>query len=160
PGSRTLGGALGWEQPLSVGAFPDDSPFAGIDVARDVVVRRQVLAEPASLETARVWARLSGNSPLVTTAAHGHGLIVLYHGSAGPDGSDLRLWGMFVEMLRRTLAFAGRSGGAGERVVSGGPYTPQRLLDGFGVLAPAPQDATPIPAERFALAQPSPATPP
>ena len=57
PGSRSLGGALAWEQPMGVGVLPDDSPFAGVNVARDVVVRRQVLAEPASLETARVWAR-------------------------------------------------------------------------------------------------------
>ena len=160
PGSRSLGGALAWEQPLGVGAIPDDSPFAGLNVARDVVVRRQVLAEPASLETARVWARLSDNSPLVTAAARGHGLIVLYHVSAGPDWSDVPLSGMFVEMLRRTLAFAGRADGAGQRVIAGGPYAPQRLLDGFGVLAPAPSDAQSIPAERFALSQPGPTSPP
>jgi hypothetical protein len=160
PGSRTLGGALAWEQPLNVAAFPDDSPFAGLQVAHDMVVRRQVLAEPASLESARVWARLTDNSPLVTAQTHGHGLIVLYHTSAAPDWSDLPLSGMFVEMLRRTLAFSGRSDGAGERVTAGGPYAPTRLIDGYGVLAPAPQDAQPIAAERFALAIAGPTSPP
>jgi hypothetical protein len=67
---------------------------------------------------------------------------------------------LFVEMLRRTLAFAGRSDGAGEREITGGPYVAQRLLDGYGALAPAPQDAQPIAPDVFALAQPSPATPP
>lgn len=160
PGSRALGSALAWETALAVKAFPDDSPFSGINPPSDVTVRRQVLAEPASLQEARVWATLTDNSPLVTARAHGRGLIVLFHVSAGPDWSDLPLSGLFVEMLRRSLAFAGRADGAGERQISGGPYTPQRLLDGFGALAPAPQDAEPIAPERFALAHPSPATPP
>ncbi len=160
PGSRTLGSALAWETPLGIGAFPNDSPYAGITPPADVQVRRQVLAEPASLQEARVWATLSDNSPLVTAQARGRGLIVLYHISAGPDWSDLPLSGLFVEMLRRTLAFAGRSDGAGQREITGGPYVAQRLLDGYGALAPAPQDSQPIAPETFALAQASPATPP
>ncbi len=160
PGSRSLGGALAWEAPLAIAAFPVDSPFAGIIPPTDVNVRRQVLAEPASLEEARVWATLSDNSPLVTARAHGRGLVVLFHVTAAPDWSDLPLSGLFVEMLRRTLAFAARADGAGERDITGGPYVAQRLLDGFGALAPAPVDAPPIDAEAFAQALPSPATPP
>lgn len=160
PGSRTLGSALAWETPLGVAPFPADSPYAGIAPPSDVNVRRQVLAEPASLEEARVWATLSDNSPLVTAQARGRGLIVLYHVSAGPDWSDLPLSGLFVEMLRRTLAFAARADGAGEREITGGPYVATRVLDGFGALAEPPQDAQAITPEAFALAQPSPATPP
>lgn len=160
PGSRSLGGALAWEAPLAIAAFPVDSPFAGIVPPTDVNVRRQVLAEPASLEEARVWATLSDNSPLVTAQAHGRGLVVLFHVTAAPDWSDLPLSGLFVEMLRRTLAFAARADGAGERDITGGPYVAQRLLDGFGALAPAPLGAPPIEAEAFAQARPSPATPP
>ena len=63
-------------------------------------------------------------------------------------------------MLRRTLAFAGRSDGAGEREITGGPYAATRLLDGYGALAPAPPETQPIAPEAFALASPSPATPP
>ncbi|MBK8542813.1 MAG: DUF4159 domain-containing protein [Caulobacteraceae bacterium] len=160
PGSRTLGSALAWETPLSIGAFPADSPYAGISPPADVQVRRQVLAEPASLEEARVWATLSDNSPLVTAQARGRGLIVLFHVSATPDWSDVPLSGLFVEILRRTLAFAARADGAGEREISGGPFVAQRLLDGYGSLAPAPQDMQPIAPEAFTIAQPSPATPP
>ena len=160
PGSRSLGGALAWEEPLGLAPFPDDSPFAGVAVPDDVAVRRQVLAEPASLEEARVWARLTDNSPLVTAQPLGRGLVVLFHVSAGPDWSDLPLSGAFVEMLRRSLAFSARAGGAGEREISGGPYTAQLLLDGFGAFAPAPPDAEPIGADDFALAVPSPRTPP
>lgn len=160
PGSRTLGSALAWETPLSIGAFPADSPYAGISPPADVQVRRQVLAEPASLEEARLWATLSDNSPLVTAQARGRGLIVLFHVSATPEWSDVPLSGLFVEVLRRTLAFAARADGAGEREISGGPFVAQRLLDGYGALAPAPADMQPIAPEAFAIAQPSPATPP
>lgn len=160
PGFRTLGSALAWETPLAVGAFPQDSPFAGLSSPADVQVRRQVLAEPTSIEEARVWATLSDNSPLVTAQARGRGLIVLFHVSAGPDWSDVPLSGLFVEMLRRTLAFAARTDGAGEREISGGPYQAQLLLDGYGAMEAPPADATPIAPEAFALAIPSPATPP
>jgi hypothetical protein len=160
PGSRALGSALAWETPLGVAPFPADSPYAGITPPQDVRVRQQVLAEPASLAGAHVWATLTDNSPLVTAHAHGHGLIVLFHVSANPDWSDLPLSGLFVEMLRRTLAFSARAEGAGERDITGGPFRAVRLLDGYGVLAPAPPEAAPIAPEAFNLAQPTPATPP
>src|SRR5262249_20374082 len=160
PGSRSLGSALAWETPLAVAPFPVDSPFSGITPPQDVRVRQQVLAEPASLADAHVWATLTDNSPLVTAHAHGHGLIVLFHVSANPDWSDLPLSGLFVEMLRRTLAFSARAEGAGERDLTGGPFRAVRLLDGYGVLAPAAPDTAPIAPEAFNLAQPTPATPP
>lgn len=160
PGSRTLGGALAWERPLALAPFPENSPFAGVAPPPDVHVRRQVLAEPASLREAQTWATLSDNSPLVTAQARGRGLVVLFHVSAGPDWSDVPLSGLFVEMLRRTLAFAGRADGAGEREISGGPFVATRLLDGFGALAPAPPDAEPIAADAFSRAQPGPTSPP
>ncbi|MGQ0533744.1 MAG: DUF4159 domain-containing protein, partial [Caulobacteraceae bacterium] len=160
PGSRTLGSALAWETPLGIGAFPADSPYAGITPPSDVHVRRQVLAEPASIEEARVWATLSDNSPLVTAQARGRGLIVLFHVSATPEWSDVPLSGLFVEVLRRTLAFAARADGAGEREIAGGPFVAQRLLDGYGSLAPAPPEMQPVAPEAFAIAQPSPQTPP
>lgn len=160
PGSRTLGSALAWETPLGIAPFPADSPFAGINPPADVSVRRQVLAEPASLEEARVWATLSDNSPLVTAQPRGRGLIVLFHVSAGPEWSDLPLSGLFVEVLRRTLAFSARADGAGEREITGGPFVAQRVLDGFGSLSPAAPDLQPIAPEAFPLAQPSPTTPP
>lgn len=160
PGARSLGGALAWERALSVAPFPEDSPFAGLSIAQNVAVRQQVLAEPVSLEAARVWARLEDNSPLVTAAPRGRGLIVLYHVAAGPSWSDLPLSGLYVEMLRRTLAFAGRAEGAGERDVTAGPFAPARLMDGFGALSPAPPDAKPIAPDAFALAVAGPETPP
>ncbi|MBS0384392.1 MAG: DUF4159 domain-containing protein, partial [Proteobacteria bacterium] len=160
PGSRALGSALAWETPLAVAPFAADSPFAGMAPPGDVRIRQQVLAEPASIEQAHVWATLTDHSPLVTARERGRGLIVLFHVSAGPDWSDLPLSGLFVEMLRRTLAFTARDAGAGEHAIAGGPYVAQRVLDGFGSLAPPPPDLPAIAPERFTVALPSPATPP
>ncbi len=160
PGARTIGGALAWERPQRIARFDGESPFAGLNPPADVAVRKQVLAEPSSIAAARVWAKLEDGSPLVTAAAQGRGLIVLFHVGAGPDWSDLPLSGLFVDMLRRTLAFAGRAEGAGEREQAAGPYTPQRLLDGYGALEPAPRDAQPIAADVFLRAHAGPQTPP
>ncbi len=160
PSSRSLGSALAWEQQLALAPFSDDSPFSGVSTPNDVTVRRQILAQPASLAEASVWATLSDNSPLVSARARGRGLIVLFHVSGAPEWSDLPLSGLFVEMLRRTLAFAARPDGAGERDIAGGPYIAQRVLDGYGGLALAPTDIDPIPADLFSVARAGPATPP
>jgi len=160
PGARAIGGALAWERPQRIAPFDADSPFAGLTPPADVAVRRQVLAEPSSAAQARVWAQLEDGSPLVTAASRDRGLVVLFHVGAGPDWSDVPLSGLFVDMLRRTLAFAGRAEGAGERDQAAGPYVPQRLLDGYGSLEPADRDAPPVLAEAFLRAQAGPHSPP
>ena len=160
PGARALGGALAWEQPQAVAEPPADSPFAGLSVPADVAVRRQVLAEPTSEREARVWARLSDGAPIVTAAPRGRGLIVLFHITAGPEWSDLPLSGLYVDMLKRTLSFAGRAQGAAEGRASADPWRATRLLDGFGASAPPRPDAQPIPAEQFAAARAGPMAPP
>jgi hypothetical protein len=160
PGSRALGGALAWETPQPLAPFPEDSPFAGLTPPADVTVRRQVLAEPASESQAHVWARLSDGASIVTAAARGKGLIVLFQVTAGPDWSDLPLSGLYVDMLRRTLAFAGRAQGATEERSPTGPWLPERLIDGFGALAQPNSDAKPVPAEAMNNARAGPSTPP
>ena len=160
PGARSLGGALAWEQAQGLAPFADDSPFAGLSPPADVHVRAHVIAEPISLEQASVWASLSDGAPIVTAAPRGDGLIVLFHVSAGPVWSDLPLSGLYVDMLRRSLAFAGRTQRAENAQNASGPYVAERLLDGFGALRPAESDAASIPAERFARIQTGPEAPP
>lgn len=160
PGSRTIGGALAWEKPQALQAFTQDSPFFGLTPPPDVAVRRQVLAEPASEREARVWARLADGAPVVTAAPRGKGLVVLFHVTAGPEWSDLALSGLYVEMLKRTLAFAGRANNAAQGTDASGPYMPERLLDGFGALRAPDVDAQMIQPQAFAKAVASPATPP
>ncbi|MFZ4120127.1 MAG: DUF4159 domain-containing protein [Caulobacterales bacterium] len=159
-GARTLGGALAWEEPQKIAPFASTSPFAGLMPPEDIAVRRQLLAIPGPELEERTWARLSDGSPLVTAAPRGRGLIVLFHVSAGPDWSDLPLSGLYVEMLRRTLAFAGRGqSGTNAEEVGAGPFVPTRLIDGFGTLRQATGAQT-IPPEVFAAAAAGPASPP
>ncbi|MEJ0097425.1 MAG: BatA domain-containing protein [Bauldia sp.] len=115
-------------QPLA--SFNQQSPFAGLTVPQDVVVRRQVLAEPDGALADRTWAALADGTPLVTAAPSGKGWIILFHVTADTSWSTLPLSGTFVEMLRRVVAFSGASGGKAN--ANAQPAPPYRLLDGSG----------------------------
>ncbi|MBX6322807.1 MAG: BatA domain-containing protein, partial [Rhodospirillaceae bacterium] len=105
-GDRTLGGAMSWERPAHLAPFPDNSPFAGLEPPPDVVVRRQVLAEPSVDLGDKTWARLEDGTPLVTAARSGRGWIVLVHTTANNDWSNLAISGLFVDMLHRLVALS------------------------------------------------------
>ena len=156
-GGRLFGGALAWENPQGLGAFADDSPFAGLNIPDEAQVTRQVLAEPGPTLDERVWARLEDGTPLVTADRRGAGWLVLFHVTAGPDWSTIPLSGLFPSMLERTLALAD---GGGTATPEGGAWTLDQSLNGRGgLVAPFP-GADPIPADGFNSASPSPATPP
>ena len=156
-GDRQLGGALSWNQPAGLAAFPPGSPFAGLDVPVEVRVTRQVLAEPGAHLADETWARLADGTPLVTAAPMGAGRIVLFHVTANADWSDLPLSGLFVDMLRRLVALS--AGVAGEQAGTA-PLAPASTLDGFGQLVPPPSTATALPANEVASAVASPRHPP
>ncbi|MGE5513420.1 MAG: DUF4159 domain-containing protein [Bacteroidota bacterium] len=159
-GGRTLGGALSWSTPQPLAPFDEGSLFAGLAIPPDVVVNRQVLADPARLtQEVKVWARLKDGTPLVTAAKRGEGEIILFHITANSDWSNLPMSGLFVEMLRR-ISTLGREGG----VAAGGAETaaspsdagqrsdvlaPVQVLDGFGVLKTPPPTAQPIESARI-----------
>jgi Domain of unknown function (DUF4159)/Aerotolerance regulator N-terminal len=153
-GGRALGGALSWSTPQPLAPFAPDSLFAGLTVPPDVLVTRQVLADPARIgEDVKSWARLKDGTPLVTSAKRGDGQIVLFHVTANSDWSNVPLSGLFVDMLRRiaTLGKAGGvSGGAGDTTVAANEASsvdlsevlpPLQTLDGFGLLKPPPPTA-------------------
>jgi hypothetical protein len=149
PGARALGGALAWDQPQALATFPADGPFGDLTPPDDVAVRRQVLIEPTAERDVRVWARLADGAPVVTAAAREQGLIVLFHFAAGPGWSDVPLSGLYVDMLRRTLAFAGRPQGADEARDVDEPWRPVRLVDGYGALRLPDADSPLIPQDRM-----------
>ena len=154
--SRAIGGALTWEDPQPLGPFPETSPFAGLTPPEDVTVRQQVLARPGPNLARRTWARLADGSPLVTADQRGSGMLILYHVTAGPDWSDLSFSGVFVEMLRRTIA-----AGKGEAVPDdGGLYTPLLSLNAAGRLTSPDANATPVQSVDFSAAAPSQIHPP
>src|SRR6516164_448327 len=154
-GGRTIGGALSWEQPSKLAPFAPESPFAGLAIPADVTVSRQVLAEPDLDLANKTWARLADGTPLVTAEKRGQGWIVLVHTTANADWSNLALSGLFVEMLRRTVAMSQGVAGASEEALP-----PIETLDGFGRLQRAPPTARPISGKEVASAIASPQHPP
>ncbi len=163
-GERALGGSLSWEEPQPIGSFPADGPFAHIAVPTDVLVNRQVLADPEALRDAQVWAELRDGTPLVTAAARGKGRIVLFHVTADPRWSNLPLSGAFVDMLNAIVDMAGTvsanstNTNASEAKPSASPWQPVEVLDGYGHLGKAPPGATLI--ADIATVKPSAETPP
>ncbi|MCZ8309884.1 MAG: DUF4159 domain-containing protein [Magnetospirillum sp.] len=156
-GGRAFGGAMSWEQPIGLAPFDVDSPFVGLDIPADVLVRRQVLAEP-TLELARKsWARLSDGTPLVTADKRGEGWLVLVHVTASPEWSDLPLSGLYIEMLQRLIALAqGVAGdGAGDALLA-----PVATLDAFGRLVSPFPAAAGVPSRSLAATLAAPRTPP
>jgi hypothetical protein len=142
-GDRVLGGSLSWLQPQPLTSFSAQSPFAGLTVPMDVLVKRQVLAEPTAQLNERTWAALGDGTPLVTAAPSGKGWLILFHVTADNSWSNLPISGAFVDMLRRIIAFSTAArGGASNNVVAAVP--PYRLLDGFGHFSAATADAEPI----------------
>ncbi len=164
-GGRALGGALSWTQPQPLAPFESDSPFFGLEISKDISIKRQVLAQPSAELAERTWARLADGTPLVTGAKSGNGLIVLFHVPANPEWSNLPLSGLFVEMMQRIvdLAQGVTQGGTilpSASAASTAAYTPLRTLDGFGVLVDPPPAASPVPAAEIADAIPLPEHPP
>ncbi|WP_374655793.1 DUF4159 domain-containing protein [Dongia sp.] len=144
-GDRVLGGALSWSEPARLAPFPATSPFVGLDIPKDVLVDRQVLAQPDIDLGSRTWARLSDSTPLVTGAKRGDGYIVLFHVSANKSWSNLALSGLYVEMLNRLLLLAAGVPSVAQDKKT--PLPPSQLLDGFGRLGPAPTSITAISPE-------------
>lgn len=140
-GGRTLGGALAWDSPAGLGPFPEEGPLSGLQVPDDVVVRQQVLAEPALDLAEKTWARLADGTPLVTAERAGEGWSVLVHTTANAEWSNLALSGLFVEMLQRLVALSEGVAVGGEEALP-----PLVLLDGFGRLVPPPPAVRPLPS--------------
>jgi hypothetical protein len=152
-GGRVLGGSLSWETPKRLNPFERESPFFGLTVPDDVTIARQVLAEPEAGLAGKTWAALVDGTPLVTALKRGKGLIVLVHVTADTTWSNLPLSGLFVDMMHRITnlsgaALAGKPSQAsttiGEPAGERAALSPYLILDGFGMLGPAPVTARPI----------------
>jgi Domain of unknown function (DUF4159)/Aerotolerance regulator N-terminal len=134
-GGRIMGGAMTWDRPAHLAPFPANSPFAGLAISQDVLISRQVLAEPTLDLHDKTWARLADGTPLVTAASHGKGWVVLVHTTANNDWSNLPLSGLFVDMLRRLVALSQGVAAEGEGEAA---LPPLQTLDGSGQLRPPP----------------------
>jgi hypothetical protein len=154
-GDRQLGGALSWAQPLALASFDEDGPLAGVRVPDDVLVQRQVLAQPGPELGQRTWARLEDGTPLITGERRGEGWLALVHTTANTTWSDFALSGTFVEVLRRLVALAPGIGGEAR-----GTLAPLQVLDAQGRLVGPEATALPIEAEAFEATVVGPRHPP
>ena len=134
-GARAMGGALSWEKPQGLGPFPANSPFAGLVPTDDIVVRRQVLAEPSLELEGLTWASLADGTPLVTAAKRGDGWIVLFHITANAEWSSLPLSGLFVDMMKRIISLGRGIETTGGETAQAGTLNPRLVLDGYGRLS-------------------------
>jgi len=158
-GGRALGGALSWSEPAGLAAFPPHSPFQGLLVPGDVLVNRQVLAQPSQDLAQRTWASLADGTPLVTAAPRGQGWLVLFHVTANASWSNLPLSGLFVNMLRRLTAMS-RGVTAAVETAARRELPPVANLDGFGHLGPPAPGAEPVAADAIDQTQAGPKSPP
>ena len=146
-GERTFGGALSWAEPQPLADFPSFGPFAGMPKPNNVLIKRQVLAEPTPDLAERTWASLADGTPLVTEKQMQAGRIVLFHVSAEPQWSDLPISGDFVEMLRRIVQLS-RAGGVtsadGAASKASEAMPPYRLLTARGILTSEIGSARPL----------------
>lgn len=144
-GGRTLGGGLSWETPRKLAPFTRESPFFGSQIAEDVRVTRQILAEPEPDLARKTWAALEDGTPVVTGERRGDGVLAMVHVTADTTWSSLPLSGLFVEMLRKVVAMSGTSAAEGDggeiRVET---LSPTRVLDGQGAFRSPPATAQPV----------------
>ena len=125
---RALGGVMSWSRPQRIAEFGAASPFFGLQAPPDVLVDRQVLAEPTADLSSKTWARLEDGTPLVTAGRRGDGWLVLIHTTANTQWTNLPLSGLFAGMIRRLALLAEGSNAGLDDVVLPALVT----LDGFG----------------------------
>jgi hypothetical protein len=155
-GGRTLGGAMSWARPARLAPFDEASPFRGLQIPKDVLIERQVLAEPALDLGVKTWARLSDGTPLVTAERRGRGWLVLFHTTANTTWTNLPISGLFVDMLRRIVQLSVGVDGSD----SAAPLQPYAMLDAFGRPAEVPASARPLAAAALAETKVGPEHPP
>ncbi len=156
-GDRQLGGAMSWSQPAHLAPFSAGSPFAGLKVPSEVLVSRQVLAEPELDLGKKTWARLVDGTPLVTAEKQGNGWIVLVHTTANASWSNLCYSGLFVQMLQRLVQLSQGVYGSGQ---ASEPLPPLQVLDGYGRLVAPPPTALPASPQDLATSAVGPRHPP
>jgi len=130
-GGRAMDGTMNWDEPLSLAPFEPSSPFYGLKLHDDILVKQQILANPSPDLEAKSWARLTDGTPLITADSSGDGLLVLIHTSATPAWSDLSISGVYVDILRRLVSLSGQHRSVVNHLAKG-VLNPIWVLDGYG----------------------------
>ncbi|MFP6709008.1 MAG: DUF4159 domain-containing protein [Alphaproteobacteria bacterium] len=158
-GGRALGGSLSWSKPAGLAAFSKHSPFHGLPVPSEILVRRQVLAQPSEDLAQHTWASLADGTPLVTAVPREQGWLVLFHITANIDWSNLPLSGLFVDMMRRLTAMS-RGVSMDKETGLHRELPAVANMDGFGRLGPAAPGAQSMAASEIEKIETGPRHPP
>ena len=149
PASRNLGGAISWEKPKKIAQFEHSSPFYEFSIPDDILISRQLLAEPTNDLNDKTWVRLEDGTPLVTAERRGKGILVFFHISAETSWSNLPISGLFIDMLNKLSLYSFISDEIKKNDVTEINNSSQlslravKLLDGFGNFLPGPIDSVP-----------------
>ncbi|MEO1399321.1 MAG: LytTR family transcriptional regulator, partial [Pseudomonadota bacterium] len=131
-GGREIGGTMSWGDPKTLQDFPEGSPFFGLEIPADVQVSSQVLAQPDPELAEKTYASLLDGTPLVTGSPLGNGQVILFHVTANANWSNLPISVLFVQMLER-LSILSAASLADAETLEGRLWTPEQVLDGFGI---------------------------
>lgn len=158
PHVRHMGGKLSGSKAASLGSFKAGTPFEGIHVPDNIVVEREVLAQPGADIMKKTWAQLDDGTPFVTADKRGEGWVVLVHSPARAGWSNLPLSGLFVDMMDAIVKHSqGVSGRPDGPDVSLPPY---QALNGMGQLTRPPESARALSGEDVKTGHISAQTPP
>lgn len=162
PEARNVEGSLSWDKPLKIEPLTPDSPLYGIGLDDQIEVSGQILpavsADTGDENAAQSWMLLEDGTPLITAKQQEQGLLVMVHTTASPLWSDLALSGVYVDMLKRIMTFAGQSNAINTNRV--GSLQPVRIMDGFGTLQSPGQNVKPLDLATVDEYAPSPDHPP
>lgn len=156
PNLREMGGNLTWAEAPGIGPIPAASPLFGLTVARDVTIKKQILAENEAELGQKTWLALSDGTPLITGQALGQGQLVLFHVAADDSWSNLMLSGLFVESLQRLIWLS--SGVTPANTEQN--LALQEMLDAFGRLQAPPVYSKTMTADELQSKRVSAAYPP
>lgn len=160
--ARNVEGSLSWDKPLKLSPLTPDSPLYGIAYDEEIEVSGQILPSISASGTdenaAQNWMTLEDGTPIITAKQQEQGLLVMVHTTASPLWSNLALSGVYVDMLKRILTFAGQSHAINTNQV--GLLQPVRTMDGFGTLQSPGQNVKPLDLAKVDEYSPSPDHPP
>lgn len=150
-GERSLDGTLSWDTPKKLSPADDKSPLYAVTVGKNIVIKRQILAEPSETLESATWLKLDDGTPLITGAPLNRGLLVLIHTGIDLNWSDFHLSGTFVEILKRIVDISGHSKNIS--AYSQSLMEPVQVMNAFGTLKQPDSTVQTIAAKEFAEQQ-------
>lgn len=134
---REFDTAFSWQDPQKIKLYKENSPFAPYNIPSDILVNKQILAEPALDLNQRTLASLEDGTPIITAEQRGLGWLVLFHVDATPKWSTLPLSGHFIDQLNALTQLSLKDSNVSDTDADNTSYRLIQKLDFNGMLRPA-----------------------